>query len=187
LERSCCVESGSESSYWDLGYVHVYTGDGKGKTTAALGLALRAAGAGLPVFFAQFAKGGLYSEIAALRRFEDLITVKQYGGECFLNARPSQDDVDAARAGLAEVRGILSQGRHKLVVLDEASIAVRFHLMSEEELLEIVRARPAHVELVITGRYAPVSLLESADLVTAMQEVDHYFNRGVLARRGIEV
>lgn len=187
MERSGDVKSRSDSSYWELGYVHVYTGNGKGKTTAALGLALRSAGAGMPVFFGQFIKGRYYSEIAALRRFEDLITVRQYGRGCFLPSIPSRDDVECAQSGLAEVRNVISQGQHKLVVLDEVSITVCFHLISEEELLGLVHDKPEHVELVITGRYAPASLLESADLVTEMQEVKHYFNQGVLARRGIEV
>ncbi len=105
------------------GYLQVYTGNGKGKTTAALGLALRAAGAGLPVFIAQFVKGMEYSEIAALRRYDDLIEVKQYGRSCFIEREPDPEDVALARAGLDEVAGILAAGDHRVVILDEAKIA----------------------------------------------------------------
>lgn len=171
---------------WDRGYVQVYTGDGKGKTTAAIGLAVRAAGAGLRVFLAQFIKGRRYSEIAALERFDDLITVRQYGRGCFIRGKPSQEDIDAAEKGLAEVRQVLAAGERDIVILDEANCAVDCGLFPVEELLALVDAKPDAVELVITGRKAHEKLMDRADLVTEMREVKHFYHQGVKARKGIE-
>jgi cob(I)alamin adenosyltransferase len=168
------------------GYLQVYTGDGKGKTTAALGLALRAAGAGLRVYVAQFVKGMHYHELDALERFADLITVKQCGRSCFIKREPEQADVDAARAGLEEVRKLLAENPPDVLVLDEANIAVFYKLFSVEDLLAVIDSRPEGVEVVVTGRRAPPELLERADLVTEMREVKHYYARGVQARDGIE-
>jgi cob(I)alamin adenosyltransferase len=168
------------------GYVQVYTGNGKGKTTAALGLAMRAAGAGLRVFVAQFAKGMKYSELDALRRFSDLITLKQYGRDCFIYQQPRDEDIFAARQGLEEVRNVICSGSYSLVILDEANIATYYNLFSVEELLDLMDNRPDTVELVITGRYADPRVMEKADLVTEMCEVKHYYSKGVQARSGIE-
>ncbi len=169
----------------EAGYVQVYTGNGKGKTTAALGLALRALGAGLRVFFGQFVKGMRYSELELLERL-DGIEVEQFGLECFIRGEPSAQDVEAAREGLRRCAAVLARGAHDLVVLDEANIAVHFGLFTVEELLQAVEARAKGVEVVITGRYAHPKLLEAADLVTEMKEVKHYYTRGVQARTGIE-
>jgi cob(I)alamin adenosyltransferase len=168
------------------GYVQVYTGDGKGKTTAAMGLALRAAGAGLKVYFAQFIKGMKYSEHAALDVLASSITVKQYGRKCFINGAPKEEDISAAREGLVEVREIMLSGRYQVVVLDEANVAVRYNLFSVEELLDLIRIKPDGVELVITGRDADPRIIEAADLVTEMKEIKHYYQKGVCARDGIE-
>lgn len=170
----------------EKGYVHVYTGNGKGKTTAAFGLALRAAGAGLHVYIAQFVKGMSYSELEAFQRFEDLITIEQYGRECFIRSEPTDEDITLARDGLACVRAVLAAGIWDLVILDEANIATLYHLFSVEELLDLIEAKPDHVELVITGRYADERLIARADLVTEMKEVKHYYAAGVMARAGIE-
>ena len=168
------------------GYVHVYTGNGKGKTTAALGLALRAAGAGMRVYIAQFVKGMHYSELDALDRYADRITLKQYGRDCFIEKEPEQEDIQAARQGLEEVKGILASGDYQMVVLDEANIATRYNLFSPDELVDLVRSKPESVELVITGRNADPKVVALADLVTEMKEIKHYYNRGVQARQGIE-
>ncbi|MBN2254092.1 MAG: cob(I)yrinic acid a,c-diamide adenosyltransferase [Deltaproteobacteria bacterium] len=168
------------------GYVQVYTGNGKGKTTAALGLALRAAGAGLRVFIAQFAKGGEYSEIKALQRFQENIAVKQYGRGVFINGKPAEEDVRAARKGLAEARERMVSGEYDVVILDEANIATSYNLFSAGELLDFIAARPENVELVITGRSADPRVMEKADLVTEMKEIKHYFQKGVKGRDGIE-
>jgi cob(I)alamin adenosyltransferase len=168
------------------GYVQVYTGDGKGKTTAALGLALRAAGAGLKVLIAQFVKGQPYSELNAIAHFSDLITLKQYGRQRFIRNTPEPEDIRVAREGLEEVRHLLISGEYNVVILDEANIAVHYRLFSVEQLLELIDAKPEDVELIITGRYADNRIVEKADLVTEMKEVKHYYKRGVEARKGIE-
>ena len=168
------------------GYVHVYTGNGKGKTTAAIGLAIRAAGAGMRVYIAQFVKGMHYSELAALDRYTDRITLKQYGRDCFIEKEPEEADIQAARQGLEEVKGILASGDYQMVILDEANIATHYNLFSPDELIEVVRSKPEAVELVITGRNADPKVVALADLVTEMKEIKHYYNRGVQARAGIE-
>ena len=168
------------------GYIQVYTGNGKGKTTAALGLALRAAGAGLKVFFAQFMKGIKSSEVNALEKVSDQITIKQYGSDCFVNKTPKEGDIIAARKGLTEARDAMLSGRYQVVVLDEANVAIEYNLISTEDLLGLMRIKPDDVELIITGRDADPKIIEAADLVTEMKEVKHYYPTGVSARRGIE-
>lgn len=168
------------------GYLQVYTGEGKGKTTAALGLALRAAGAGMKVFLAQFAKGEESSELRSLERLSDLITVRRYGRGRFIRGKPAEEDARAARKGLEEVRQVLASGEFQVVILDEANIATHFHLFSVRDLLEVIEARPPEVEMVITGRRAAPEVLEKADLVTDMRNVKHYYDQGVQARKGIE-
>ena len=168
------------------GYIQVYTGDGKGKTTAALGLALRAAGAGLKVYVAQFVKGMHYSELDALEQFKDSITVTQYGRDCFISRDPDEKDIQAAREGLAETKQIMSSGAYDMIILDEANIATYYNLFSVEDLLAFIDAKPANVELIITGRRADERIIERADLVTEMKEIKHYYTKGVQARDGIE-
>ena len=168
------------------GYIQVYTGEGKGKTTAALGLAIRAAGAGLKVFIAQFIKMGEYSEIKALKRFEDLITVEQFGRGRFIQGKPSLEDISAAQKGLEKTRAVLASGSHNVIILEEANVAVKVGLFSVQDILEVMAAKPQNVELVITGRDADPRIMEKADLVTEMKEIKHYFKKGVAARVGIE-
>ena len=168
------------------GYIQIYTGDGKGKTTAALGLALRAAGAGKKVFFAQFVKGQKYSEVRAIEQFIPSVEIRQYGLGCFIRNDPSQADIDAAQKGLKEVSDIIHSGTYDIVVLDEANIAIHYKLFSAAELLEILKQKPDETEIIITGRRAAPELIRAADLVTEMQEVKHYYTKGVEAREGIE-
>ena len=168
------------------GYIQVYTGNGKGKTTASLGLALRAAGAGLKVFVGQFIKAGDYSEIKALARFSDLVTVKQYGKGRFIKGKPAPEDVTAAARGLKELQEIVSGGQWDVVILEEGNVAVTVGLLTEEDLLDLMDRKPSHVELVITGRGALPAVIDKADLVTEMKEIKHYFQKGVVARVGIE-
>ena len=168
------------------GYIQVYTGDGKGKTTAALGLALRAAGAGFQVYIAQFVKSMEYSEINALARFSDSIKVKQYGRRCFIDGEPEEEDIIAARHGLKEVKEIMHSGRYQIIILDEVNIAVHFHLFPVEELLDFILTKPEEVEVIITGRKADPKIIEAADLVTEMKEIKHYYRKGIEARDGIE-
>ena len=168
------------------GYVQVYTGDGKGKTTAALGLALRSAGAGLKVFIGQFIKSAPYSEIKALERFSDLITIKQFGRGCFIRGNPCQADIDMAHQALDAIRAALRSGDYDVVIADEANVAFGCKIISETDLVELIESRPPHVELVLTGRNAPAAVIERADLVTEMKAVKHYYDKGILAREGIE-
>jgi cob(I)alamin adenosyltransferase len=168
------------------GYLQVYTGNGKGKTTAAIGLAIRAAGAGLPVLFAQFVKGMKYSEIAALERYKDLITIRQYGRGCFIEREAANEDIVEAGKGIEDVEKALSDGKYSLVILDEANIAIHCKLFSVEKLLQVINNKNQNCEVVVTGRYAPQELLDAADLVTEMKEIKHYYAKGVEARVGIE-
>ena len=168
------------------GYVQIYTGDGKGKTTAALGLALRAAGAGLKVFFAQFIKSAPYSEIKALERFSDLVSIRQFGRGCFIRGNPCQADVDQARQALGAIDAALRSGDYDVVIADEANVAFGCRLVSEADLIGLIDARPQHVELVLTGRNAPEGVIARADLVTEMKSIKHYYEKGVSAREGIE-
>lgn len=168
------------------GYVQVYTGNGKGKTTAALGLALRAAGAGLRVLICQFMKKGEYSELRALRRLGDLVSVRQYGGGRFVGGKPEEADIAAARTGLAEARTMISSGSYDLVILDEVNVAIHYGLVSVEDVVGLIREKPKALELVLTGRHAHERVMGEADLVTEMREVKHYYGQGVRARRGIE-
>jgi cob(I)alamin adenosyltransferase len=168
------------------GYIQVYTGDGKGKTTAALGLALRAAGAGLKVYFAQFVKGTKYSEHNSLLRFEDVITVTQFGRTCFIRGAPDKKDIQAAMTGLEEVKRVVLSGDYDVVILDEVNIAIWYKLFQVDDLLDLIGKKPPHVEIVITGRNADPRIIEAADLVTEMKELKHYYKKGVSARDGIE-
>ena len=168
------------------GYIHVYTGNGKGKTTAAFGLALRAAGAGMRIYIAQFVKGQQYSELNALARFNDLITIKQFGRKCFITNAPDKKDIDIAKKGLKQVRAEIQSNIWDMVILDEANIAIQFALFTVNELLEIINIKPESMELIITGRNADQRIIDRADLVTEMKEIKHYFNAGVMARTGIE-
>lgn len=167
------------------GMIQVYTGKGKGKTTAALGLALRAAGAGLRVFIGQFLKKGNFSELKALERLEG-VEVEQFGSGRFIGSTIRRKDKQCAARGLARIREVINSGEYDLVVLDEINVALSFNLIEEVELLEIITKRPIHVEIVLTGRNAPQEILKQADLVTEMREIRHYYENGVAARVGIE-
>jgi len=168
------------------GYVQVYTGDGKGKTTAALGLVLRAAGAGYKVYIAQFLKKGDYSEIKALNRFSDLVTVEQFGLGRFVKGAPAPADIEAAAKGLEKINTIMAANLHQMVVLDEANVAVSCGLFAAEILLKLIEQKPDTLELVITGRGAIPEIIEKADLISEVKNIKHYFDNGVPARIGIE-
>ena len=168
------------------GYVHVYTGNGKGKTTAALGLALRAAGAGMKVYIGQFVKCSKYSEICALDRFTDYITYEQFGTGGFISGTPSPADLEAARSGLARVKKVIASKEYHVVILDEINITVSLGLLKTPELVDIIKTRPYGVELILTGRNAAPEIISAADLVTEMREIKHYYSQGVTARPGIE-
>jgi cob(I)alamin adenosyltransferase len=168
------------------GYVQVYTGDGKGKTTAAIGLAIRALGAGWRVFIAQFLKSGEYSEHKALAQFSDQLTIKTYGRNVFIKGEPEEEDRRLAQEAYQEVVDIVASGRYRLVILDEANVAVHYGLITVEQIFDLIDRRAEGVELLFTGRYAHARLIERADLVTEMRGVKHYFDRGIKARVGVE-
>ena len=168
------------------GKLHVYTGDGKGKTTAALGLALRAVGAGLRVYIGQFLKGSYCSEMAALSRLGDDLRLEQFGLESFVCGVPTAADIEAARRGLERSADVLASGEFDVVILDEATLAVHFDMITLDDLLGALARRAPGTEAVVTGRRASPRLVEAADLVTEMREVKHYYRCGVAARRGIE-
>ncbi len=168
------------------GYVQVYTGNGKGKTTAAMGLSLRAAGAGFKVYIAQFIKMGDYSEIKALEKFAGQITIEQFGLGHFIKGKPSAQDIEAAQKGLQKAKAVLADGEHQVVIMEEANVASALGLFPVEDLIDIIQTKPDNVELVITGRGANAKVVELADLVTEMKEIKHYYQKGVAARKGIE-
>jgi cob(I)alamin adenosyltransferase len=167
--------------------VQVYTGNGKGKTTAALGLALRALGHGMKVYMIQFMKGDPdYGELRAARGLSGF-TIRQCGRPDFVDrSHPDEEDIALAQQGLAHAREIVAGGRYDLVILDEINVAMDFHLISTESVLDLIRSKPRGVELVLTGRGAPERVIEAADLVTEMREIKHYYQRGKTARDGIE-
>ena len=167
-------------------YIHVYTGNGKGKTTAAFGLALRAVGAGMKVFIGQFVKGKTYNENIAIARYLKNITVQQFGLGCFIVNTPTDDDIRAAGKGLDKMSKIIEAGEHNLVIMDEVNIALYYKLIDVNQLIDIMKNKPDHIELVLTGRYAPQEIINIADLVTEMKEVKHYYQQGIEARKGIE-
>lgn len=171
-----------------IGYVQVYTGNGKGKTTAALGLAFRAAGHGFKTYIAQFLKGQPSGELEAAKKLAPLIRIEQFGREGFITVKDGPDDEDISRAGAGLARALeaMLSGEYGIVVLDEINTAVHFKILPERDVLDFIDRRPADVELVLTGRYAPASFVARADLVTEMTAIKHYFDRGVKAREGIE-
>jgi len=175
-----------EQKRFSKGYVQVYTGDGKGKTTAALGLALRAAGHGLWTYVGQFMKGQHYGELEAVRD-NRYITLEQYGDVHHVyEGRATTDDVARARRGLKLAQEAMLSGKYDIVVLDEVNISIWFGLLKTEDILAFLDERPDDVEVVLTGRRAPQELIERAHLVTEMRPVKHYYEQGVIARPGIE-
>lgn len=168
------------------GKLHLYTGEGKGKTTAALGLALRASGAGLAVYIGQFLKGRDFSELTALKLLEG-ITLEQYGDPGWVyrdKVTPAQQE--SARQGLARARQMLEKSSFQVLILDEIIMALWFGLLTRAEIEHFLALAPENTEIILTGRRAPDWLIDRADLVTEMVEVKHYFHAGFPARRGIE-
>lgn len=169
----------------DKGYVQVYTGNGKGKTTAALGITLRTICAGNKVFFGQFMKGQDYSELKACQLLTGL-TMKQFGGANFVNGSPTEKDIEDAKNGLKIMKEALLSGTYDMVVFDEINTAMYFKMIEPKEVIEIINLKPEKTEVILTGRYAPDEIIKRADLVTEMKEIKHYYNAGVDSRVGIE-
>jgi len=169
------------------GYIQIYTGNGKGKTTASLGVALRILGAGGKVFYAQFIKGkNLSSEFKILNQFEEKFSYHSFGLGRFIKDTPAKDDIKIAREGLKKSKEALQSGAYNLVVLDELNGALGCNLFSLNDVLNIIKVRNSQTELIITGRNAPQQLIDIADLVTEMKEIKHYYINNVPARVGIE-
>ncbi len=169
------------------GYIHVYTGNGKGKTTAAIGLAVRAAGAGLKVYIGQFVKSIEYSEIKAIKERFPEITTEIYGIDgCMMSGVPTENDYKSAKDGLRRSKAALESGLYDVAIFDEITICCYFNLLGEAEIDYLISSKPAGTELILTGRYAPNYMLQKADLISEVQEVRHYYSSGVEAREGIE-
>lgn len=167
------------------GFIQVYTGDGKGKTTAALGLALRASGAGLKVYIGQFMKKGCFSEHKALKKFTN-IKAEQFGQGCLIRKKPTAKDKTLALKGFSKIKKIINKGDYDLVILDEINLALSYKLLSMEDVLALLKEKPKQVEIILTGRKAPIEIIKIADLVTEMKEKKHYYKKGECSRVGIE-
>ncbi len=169
------------------GYIQVYTGNGKGKTTAALGLALRAAGHGMKTFIGQFMKGQHYGELSVLQSI-NLICIEQFGDEgCITRDQVTQKHIDQGISGINRIKEIFQSDIYDLVVMDEVCVAVWFGIIPEKILLDTLKLKPGRVELILTGRYATEKIIAKADLVTRMEEIKHYYQTmGISARKGIE-
>jgi len=170
------------------GFVQIYTGNGKGKSTAAIGQAVRAAGFGLKTYIAQFMKEYPYNELNSLKKLSEWITVEQFGGDDFVYKKelPGEEELAKARKGLQSAKEKMLRGEYDLIILDEAIVAIYFKLIETKDIVEFIKEKPENVELILTGRYCPAELIEFADLVTEMKEVKHYFQKGITSRRGIE-
>lgn len=171
----------------DKGYIHIYTGDGKGKTTAALGLALRAAGHGYKTYIGQFMKGQYYGELSSIKNIPQ-ITIEQFGDtKCITREQVQEYHKKQGKSGIEHIKNIMKQNEHKIIILDEVCVALWFNIISLDDIIEIIKLKNENTELILTGRKAPEKLINMADLVTEMKEIKHYYNtHGVLARNGIE-
>lgn len=170
----------------ERGTVQLYTGNGKGKTTASLGSALRAAGHGRRVLMIQFMKGRLYGELAAAKHIEGF-TIEQYGRDEFVDSKdPDPVDLELAAKGWARALEAASDEKLDLLILDEINVAVSFGLIALEDVIRFIVKKPERLELILTGRYAPDELVELADTVTEMQEIKHHYQKGIKARKGVE-
>jgi len=171
----------------EKGLVQVYTGNGKGKTSAAFGLTLRASGRGLKVYIIQFIKGGFdYGELYVIDRLPN-VTLKAFGRGKFITTKPpEQEDIKLAEEALRLTEKIVQSDEYDVVILDEINVALNLKLISLNRMLKLIKHKPEHTELVLTGRCAPEEIIEMADLVTEMREIKHPFNKGFTARKGVE-
>jgi len=169
------------------GLVMVITGNGKGKTTSAFGQALRAIGQGYKVCMIQFMKGRKYGEVIAGEKYLPDLTFYQFGLDSFvMRDNPAGVDVQMARQGFEKAKEVVSSGEYDMVILDEINVAVDFGLIPEEEVLQLIKNKPSHVDLLLTGRYASEKLREIADMVSEVTEIKHHYNAGIKDRAGIE-
>jgi cob(I)alamin adenosyltransferase len=181
----------SVKNFWEgyfmleKGYIQVYTGNGKGKTTAALGLVLRTVCAGNKAFIGQFMKGQDYSELKAVEFLPDL-KIEQFGSIDFLHGEPTEKDIHDAEKGLLRMKEIVQSGEYDVIVFDEINTALFFKLLKVEEVIDIINLKKDNAEIILTGRYAPEEIIDLGDLVTEMKEIKHYYKKGVKSRVGIE-
>jgi cob(I)alamin adenosyltransferase len=171
------------------GMIQVYTGNGKGKTTAALGLAFRAVGYSYKTYIIQFMKGNIeYGELETAKKLAPYVTIKQMGRECFVRReKPDVKDIKLAHDAMELAQEVVLGGKYDIVVLDEINVAVEFGLVPKKDVLGLMDKRPVHVELILTGRYAAPEIIDRADLVTEMVEIKHYYQQGIRSRVGIEI
>ena len=165
------------------GYVHIYTGDGKGKTTAAMGLAMRALGNNHTVDVVQFLKGQVTGE---LNFKHPNFTLTQFGTKHFITSTPSKLDLDLGQNALQYISNLLSNKKPDVLILDEIIDAMSYNIISESDILNIINNKPSHTELILTGHTITPNLLNKSDLVTEMKKIKHYYDKGILARQGIE-
>jgi len=171
----------------EKGLVQIYTGDGKGKTSAAFGLALRAVGRGLKVYIIQFIKGGFdYGELYIVEKIPNLKLATFGRGRFITEIPPSEEDSKQAREAFELAKNVVKSGEYDVVVLDEVNVALNLKMIGVDEVIDLIKNKPKHVELILTGRYAPVQIIDAADLVTEMREIKHPYAQGVPPRKGIE-
>ncbi|MFQ5956897.1 MAG: cob(I)yrinic acid a,c-diamide adenosyltransferase [Candidatus Brocadiales bacterium] len=168
-----------------IGTVQVYTGDGKGKTTAAVGQAIRALGHGHRVLVVQFLKGRQSGEVAVLEAMEN-VTVERYGSSRFVCGNPTPEDVELAKKGFGKAREAALSGQYDLVILDEINLLVDYKMLDVNQVVQLIKERPKGVELILTGRNAHPQVIEAADLVSEVRAVKHYYEKGISARPGVE-
>ena len=171
----------------DNGQVHVYSGNGKGKTTASMGLCVRAFGAGFKIYFGQFVKKGRFSDFAGLSSFGENLKLQQFGSGDFVTEDNFESEKKLALEGFDIARKEVLSGNYDLVVLDEIIFAVSAGLIDKEDVLKLMDEKPSHLELVLTGRGVCEEIIEAADLVSIVEEKKHYFTKGLMARKGIEI
>jgi cob(I)alamin adenosyltransferase len=173
----------------EKGLVQVYTGNGKGKTTAALGVALRAVGHGFKVLIIQFMKGNIkYGELESARKLHPHLTIKPMGRDTFVSkSNPDPADIERAQEGFALAKKAIENREYDIVILDEINMALDYGLIALSDLLQLIDSKPASIELILTGRNAKPEIMEKADLVTEMVERKHYYDKGIKARKGIEI
>lgn len=170
------------------GFIHIYTGNGKGKTTAAIGQAVRAAGYGLKIYIVQFMKEYPYNELNSLKLLNDWITIEQFCGDDFVYKKqlPSEEETEKAKTGLISANEKMLSGEYDIIILDEVCTSIYFKLIHLKDVLTLIKNKPESIELILTGRYCPQQLIDKADLVTEMKEIKHYYERGITSRLGIE-
>jgi cob(I)alamin adenosyltransferase len=169
------------------GLIQVYTGNGKGKTTAAFGQALRAIGQGFRVCIIQFMKGRKYGECLAGEKYLPNLTIHLSGLDSFvMRENPAPLDIELARRGLALARKAITSGEYDMVILDELNVAADFKLIPLDEVIDLIKSKPAAIDLIFTGRYAPPEVIALADTVSEIREVRHHYTAGIKERAGIE-